>query len=187
MQDPSRKQQFTAMLDEHRARLRKVILTYGATREDREDLGQEILVQLWRSFASYDPQRPFATWMYRVALNVAIAHVRRARTRRPERSNLGGPVPDPPDPRTVTDRTVTDGGDDLDDRVRILRRLMADLDELDRALLLLHLEERSYREIADVLGLSESNVGTKLNRLRERLRQLAATELAREMAREMTR
>ena len=56
---------------------------------------------------------------------------------------------------------------------------MASLDELDRALLLLHLEERSYREIADVLGLTESNVGTKLNRLREHLRQLATMEMAR--------
>ena len=77
---------------------------------------------------------------------------------------------DPPDPKSTA--TGLDHGG-------LLQRLMASLDELDRALLLLHLEQRSYREIADVLGLSESNVGTKLNRLRERLRQLAREETKR--------
>lgn len=70
MEDVIRKERFVALLAENRLRLQKVVATYGVTREDREDLGQEILAQLWRSFSSYDPARPFATWMYRVALNV---------------------------------------------------------------------------------------------------------------------
>jgi RNA polymerase sigma-70 factor (ECF subfamily) len=77
---------------------------------------------------------------------------------------------DPPDPRTAVA---------ADERFDVLQRLMAGLDEFDRALLLLHLEERSYREIADVLGLSESNVGTRLNRLRQHLRELATKEMRR--------
>ena len=171
MTDPTLQEQFTALLAEHRGRLHKVALTYGVTPEDREDLVQEILVQLWRSFSSYDGQRPFATWMYRVALNVAISHVRRV-TRRPQPVIGTGELPlDPPDPRSLSD--------DPDDRILILQRLMASLDELDRALLLLHLEERSYLEIAEVLGLTESNVGTKLNRIRQRLRELATTEMSR--------
>lgn len=169
MHDPATEQQFTALLGEHGPKLRKVSVTYGATREDREDLHQEILVQLWRAFGSYDRSRPFATWMYRVALNVAISHARAARRRR----RLGGAelVADPPDARSAAGETG--------ERAAILERLMAGLDELDRALLLLHLEERSYAEIADVLGIGESNVGTRLSRLRQRLRDLATREMAR--------
>ncbi len=84
-------------------------------------------------------------------------------------SDTGGAVLDPPDPRSEVE--------EQDDRGLLLRRLMDSLDELDRALLLLHFAERSYQEIAEVLGLSESNVGTKLNRIRERLRRLAAKEM----------
>jgi len=77
MPDPTAEDRFTALLAEHGPRLRKVTLTYGVSAEDREDLHQEILVQLWRSFPGYDSTRPFPTWMFRVALNVAISHVRR--------------------------------------------------------------------------------------------------------------
>lgn len=165
MTDALVRERFSALLAEHRGRIHKVAITYAVSREDSEDLAQEILVQLWRSFGRYDPRRPFATWMYRVALNVAISHVRRA-TRRPQAVAPPGELPlDPPDPRSTAG--------DPDDRIPILQRLMDSLDELDRALLLLYLEERSYREIADILGLTESNVGTKLNRLRQRLRDLA--------------
>ncbi len=161
------KEQFTTLLAEHGAPLRKVVATYGVTHADREDLSQEIKAQLWRSFLSYDPKRSFATWMYRVALNVAISHVRSTARRRRLIADAADGALDPPDPRSA----APDATDDA--RVAVLQRLMAGLDELDRALLLLHLEERSYREIADVLGLSESNVGTKLNRIRQRLRELA--------------
>ena len=169
MQDTSKKQQFTALLIEHRAKLSKVCMTYTALREDREDLYQDIVAQLWRSYGSYDPQRPFATWMFRVSLNVAISYVRRVSRRLPDSAESDGRPHDPPDPRSEAE--------DPGDRGLILQRLMAGLDELDRALLLLHLEERSYSEIADVLGLTESNVGTKLNRIRDRLRRLAAVEM----------
>ena len=170
MPDQASDHHFTSLLAEHGPRLRKVTLTYGISREDREDLHQEILVQLWRAFPGYDPTRPFATWMYRVALNVAISHVRRVVRQRRLVTAKDEPL-DPPDPRTAASAD--------DERLAILQRLMAELDEFDRALLLLHLEERSYGEIADVLGLSESNVGTRLTRLRQRLRDLTKTEMER--------
>ena len=170
MRESNDEDHFTALLAEHGSRLRKVTLTYGTSAEDREDLHQEILVQLWRSFASHDRTRPFATWMYRVALNVAISHVRRVVRRRRNAPAMELPL-DPADPRTNDAPT--------DERLPILQRLLAGLDEWERALLLLHLEERSYREIADVLGLSESNVGTRLSRLRQRLRDLTDQEMKR--------
>ena len=170
MFDSTGEDRFTTLLAQNRPYLRKVTLMYGVSPEDREDLHQEILVQLWRSFASYDSTRPFATWMYRVALNVAISRMRQMG--RDRRIVAPHAIPlEPADPQTQ--------GDDADERLTRLRYLMTKLDEFERALLLLHLEERSYREIAEVLGIRESNVGTKLNRLRQRLRELTVEELKR--------
>jgi len=161
------KEQFTKLLAEHEAALRKVVLSYGVTHADRDDLSQEILAQLWASFGTYDRNRPFSTWMYRVALNTAISHVRATTRRRRRIADSDAPALDTPDHRHPPSAD--------DERAALLQRLMAALDELDRALLLLHLERRTYQEIADVLGLSVSNVGTRLNRIRNRLRELAAT------------
>jgi RNA polymerase sigma factor (sigma-70 family) len=163
----AQKEQFTKLLTEHEAALRKVVLTYGVTHADREDLSQEILAQLWASFGTYDRSRPFSTWMYRVALNVAISHVRATTRRRRVITEVDTSPLDTPDPRQTPNSD--------EEPTTLLQRLIAALDELDRALLLLHLEQRSYQEIADVLGLSASNVGTRLNRIRNRLRELAAT------------
>ena len=153
---------FSALLHEHELLLRKVAGMYTATETDRLDLIQDISLQLWRAFPSYDSDRRFSTWMYRIALNVAI-------------SNLRGPGN--PARRTVSLENlpfeVTDPseiGSEEDDRVLLLRRFIGELDPLDRALLLLYLEEMRHRDIAEVIGISESNVSTKLMRLKRRLR-----------------
>lgn len=169
MPDSDSASRFTELIAAHARQLHKVALTYGITADDRDDLYQEIVAELWRSFRSYDETRTFATWMYRVALNVAISHVRRI-TRDRGRLAVGHSI-DLPDPRAIER--------EADERAAILRELLAELDELDRALLLLHLEDRSYAEIADVLGISASNVGTRLTRLRERLRRLVNERIQR--------
>jgi RNA polymerase sigma factor (sigma-70 family) len=150
---------FQRLLDEHRGIVGKVAFTYCRNPEDRRDLEQEIATQLWRAFPRYDRRRPFATWVYRIALNVGISFVR-GTTRRPKAVPLDEQSVgvEPPEP---------------DERLATLRRLMDQLDHLNRALLMLHLDDRSYRDIADVLGLSETNVATKLSRLKQRLREAA--------------
>lgn len=155
-------QRFLTLLEAHRGIVGKVAFTYCRNAEDRRDLEQEIAAQLWRAFPRYDPARPFATWMYRIALNVAISFVRDA-TRRPPAESLDETTVgvEPPEP---------------DDRLAVLRRMMDQLDHLNRALLVLYLDDRSYRDIADVLGISETNVATKLHRLKLRLRDEAKRE-----------
>lgn len=155
----SLQERFETLLERHHGIVAKVSGMYCRHAEDRRDLAQEIRVQLWRSFARYDARRPFATWMYRVALNVAISFARSAGAR----GRPGELADDPIDARTDPD--------DGDDRALLLERFIAGLGALDRALLFLHLEEQSYREIAEVLGLSETNVATKLSRLKQRLRR----------------
>jgi RNA polymerase sigma-70 factor (ECF subfamily) len=162
-----RQREFHALLEAHRRIVLKVAGTYARHPDDRADLAQEIAVQCWRAFPGYDPARAFSTWLYRIALNVAISHVRHQRLRQ----GLVEPLDD-----THVEVAGADGPEhEADEAQRVLARLIAGLGPLDRALLLLWLEERPQREIAEVLGISETNVATKLGRIRQRLRQQAGT------------
>lgn len=163
MHATERTRRFEALLERHRGILFKVAGTYCREPAEREDLMQDIATQLWRAFPGYDEARAFSTWMYRIALNVAISSLRGRAHRQhndtvaldEERHDAIG------DAATATE---------TDERVRLLYRCIDRLGPLDRALLLLHLDERSQREIAEILGLTETNVGTKLGRLKQRLR-----------------
>ena len=157
-----RQTQFEALIARHRGIVFKVANVYGRDPEDRRDLAQEIYAQSWRAFPSYDPARSFSTWMYRVALNVAISYRRSAAYRERHVSTVDdATLAAVPDPATT----------ESDERMRELYRVIEQLDDLNRALVLLYLEGRDYREIAEVLGITETNVATKLNRLKARMRQ----------------
>jgi len=153
--------QFRELLERHRGIVFKVANSYARGAQDREDLAQEIAVQLWRAFPKYDGTRAFSTWMYRVALNVAISHLRERSRYESHHEALDMEIHD----------AAADGGDaESDARVRELYRCIARLDPLDRALLILYLDERSQRDIAEILGISETNVATRIGRLKQRLR-----------------
>lgn len=157
-----RRELFGELIERHRAIVFKVANTYAWQADDRDELAQEIAAQLWRAFAAYDAQRPFATWMYRIALNVAISYVRSHRHRRKHAVPLD---------ETLHDAADENGADhEAEQQVRALHRFIAQQDPLNRALLLLYLEDHSYRDIAEVLGISESNVATKVSRLKQRIR-----------------
>ena len=158
-------QAFDTLLQRHRGIVLKIAGSYTRSAEDRADLAQEIAVQLWRAWPGYDPARSFSTWMYRIALNTAISFLRgQAQAQRSVSLDdhadtlAGGAAFDP----------------ETHERLRLLQRFMATLGPLDRALLLLYLEERSGREIAEVLGIGESNVTTRVGRIKQRLRDYAS-------------
>lgn len=138
--------------------LRKVACAWSGDTEERRDLQQEILMQVWRAWPTYDPQRRFSTWMYRIALNVALSWQRRNAWKRE--------FHDPWDDERLGAVPMAE----QDDHEMLLQQVLATLDPMSRALLLLYLEDHSQREMAEVLGISESNVSTRLNRLRQRLR-----------------
>lgn len=160
------RQAFSEVLDRHRGIVFKVANTYAWEREDRADLVQEIAAQLWRAWPRYDPARSVSTWMYRIALNVAISHVRRQRHPARDAVPFDETLHDTPDGNALDP--------EAEDRLRVLHRFIDTLEPLNRALLLVYLEERSTREMADVLGLSESNVTTRISRLKQRLRDHVA-------------
>jgi RNA polymerase sigma-70 factor (ECF subfamily) len=155
-------QSFEALLHAHRGILFKITNTYCWRSEDRADLAQEIVAQLWRAWPSYSPARTFTTWMYRVALNVAISYVRRES----KRSQLSVAL----DENLIESVAAPAVPAEPDERVACLQRFIQQQSSLDRALLLLFLEECPHKEIAEILGITPTNVSTKINRLKQRIR-----------------
>ena len=156
------KQSFEQLLQQHQKIVYKVVNTYCWHNDDRADLAQEITIQLWRAFPTYDVHRNFSTWMYRIALNVAISSVRQ------KKNSLQYSVPLDESHHNIG----ADAAENKDEeRIRCLQDFIAQLDTLNRALMLLYLEDHSYREIADIVGISETNVATKISRLKQRIRE----------------
>ena len=155
---------FLERIDRHRGILFRVANAYCRSREDREDLVQETIAQLWRSFARFDGRGAFSTWMYRIAMNVAISF-RRSETRKRRLGEM---------PESILERLPALPEPESDDRVELVHELIEQLSALDRGLMLLYLDDYPYAEIAAILGISESNVGTKINRIKDRLKRNAA-------------
>ena len=163
MTNPAQNERFLRLLEEHQRILYKVASIYCADAEDRRDLVQEMVIQLWRSFPRYDDQLKFSTWMYRIAMNVAISFLRGEGRR--SRDTVALEQIDVID-TAAADRVMGEAGDD----VRLLRQLVSQLDEMSRALIVLYLEGYNHGEIAEILGISATNVGTRINRIKNRLR-----------------
>jgi RNA polymerase sigma factor (sigma-70 family) len=156
--------QFEQLLQSHRGIVYKVAGSYSRTAADRDDLAQEICLQLWRAFPKYDSRRKFSTWMYRVALNVAISHLRR----RPQSdSHRIEPLHDLHLESVADPVSVHSQGE-----VEVLMTFIARLEPLHRALILLYLDDHSYADMAAILGISETNVATKINRIKNTLRSM---------------
>ncbi len=152
---------FVDQIYEHQGILRRICSVYASSPEDREDLYQEILLQSWRSFASFNGQAKFSTWLYRVALNTALLRRRRSAGQPAIRFQAEGDM----------DGAVEDRSEgDMD--VALLQRCIQELPALNRAIVLLYLEQRPYEEIAEITGLSRSNISVRLVRIKDELRQL---------------
>jgi len=160
MATPASQAKFQALLEEHKKILYKICNLYCKDRYSRDDLAQEIVLQLWRSFSKFDGRCLFSTWMYRIALNVAISFYRSERTR--TRHVIS-------DDERLLD--TMDETESQPEEVRILYQFIEELDPFNKALILLYLDGNSYQEIASVLGITETNVATKISRLKNRMKQ----------------
>ena len=154
-------QAFATLIQQHEKLVYKVCHLYATDDEDIRDLFQEIVLQAWRGYSRYRGDAAISTWLYRVALNTAITHKRRQR-------NAIATTPQLP----LID-IADDGQVPYAEEYRIMHKLIGELPPLDKALVLLYLEDRPHNEIAEILGISISNVGTKLNRIKDRLRKQA--------------
>lgn len=157
--------EFLKLLNEYQPLLRRVARLYCPDADDRQDLYQEIVLQLWQAWPRYEarPETKVSTWLYRVALNVAISDLRR-RTRAPMPARFGAAAtPDLPAPPP--------DGPDADDLAQLYRAIER-LSQVEKAFVLLYLEERTYEEMADILGITQNNVRVKMHRVQDKLRQL---------------
>lgn len=155
--------QFLFVMEAHKGIIYKVAGAWCRQDEDRKDLVQEIIIQLWKAFGHYDSgQGRYSTWVYRIALNVAISFYRRETRRKVATDRLAA---------TVLEMVDSGAAKEMDERLQWLQRFIHDLRELDRALILLYLEEKTHQEMAEILGISMSNVATKIGRIKDLLRQ----------------
>jgi RNA polymerase sigma-70 factor (ECF subfamily) len=153
------KAQFTQVIKEHKGLIFKVSALYTNNQEDRNDLYQEIVYQLWKSFGSFNQQSKLSTWMYRVALNTAIYHLNKAK----RRVNTA--------PLDLEGDSIADEYDKVEEeRMQLLYEQIQRLNLLERGIILLYLEGKPYEEIASIVGITPSNVGTRMSRIREKLR-----------------
>jgi len=163
--DEDQKSLFMKWLRQHGASVVKVARAYTFTADDCQDLAQEILLQAWRSLPSFAGNSQPATWFYRVALNTAMNWQRKDKPRRARQKPLLEVQP-------ISTEAPDDGQLQHLDTVDQLYKAINQLPKTDAALVLLYLDELSYREMAEVLGISESNVGVKLNRAKRALAEL---------------
>lgn len=151
--------EFISKVEKHQGILHKVCFVYAKDATDRKDLYQEIVLQLWKSYSKFRGDSAFSTWMYRVALNTAITQ-----TKKPNFLILNGDIP------SVTEDAQLSM--DTSEEVQILYRAISKLNKIEKAIILLWLDEKSYEEIAETIGISVKNVSVKLVRIKNKLAEL---------------
>lgn len=154
--------QFINLINEHQRLIHKVCIMYESDREVRNDLFQEIVLQLWKSFPGFRGESKITTWMYRIALNTAISGYRK-QTRKVKTEDLHDLH------FNISEQYGTDDGEE---NVQRLHQAIRQLSEIERAMVMMALEEIPYEEIAETIGITQNNVRVRMNRIREKLRKL---------------
>lgn len=154
--------EFINLLNQNRGILYKICRMYCKEAADRQDLFQEIVLQLWKAYPSFKQQSNVSTWMYRIGMNTAISNYRKQKKRQPPVafSNMNSPLPDLSD------------SDDIPVETAVLYKAIDQLTQIEKAVVLLYLEDKSYDEMAIILGIGKSNVGVKLNRIKIKLEKI---------------
>jgi len=157
------KEKFIALVDQNKKIIYKVCNLYCKEAASRDDLAQEITLQLWRAFPSYNANYKLSTWMYRIALNVAISFYRQEKRRIKKAMPLENEIFIlAPDEEEIHEKEST---------IAQLHNYITQLDDLNKSIMLLLLEEYSYKEIAAIVGITETNVATKINRIKLSLKE----------------
>ena len=162
MNTAGEKDTFLSVIEANKGIIYKIANSYCKDPEDRKDLFQEIVSQLWRSFDKYSDQYKYSTWIYRIALNVAISFFRKENRRKSVSSPLS---------ESVFSLMDFDETKEMESNLRLLQQFIQELKDLDKALMLLYLEEKSHSEIAEIIGITETNVATKIGRIKLLLKQ----------------
>lgn len=150
--------EFIILLEQHQNIIHKICRVYMDDAHDREDLFQEIALQAWKAIGSFRGDARFSTWLYRVALNTAITFFRKQHRQ-------------PSTVFTTSFADVSESNSDIEAQVQAMYRAIAQLSRIDKALVMLYLDNYSYREMAEILGITVTNVGAKINRIKTKLKE----------------
>ena len=157
-------QEFLSVIREYERVIYKVCYLYATPNAHLNDLYQDVILNLWKAFPKFRKECKISTWIYRIALNTCISFYRKEKNV-PEIVSLTGEI----------DRTV-ETHDPLNEMLRQLYRMINQLGQLDKSIILLYLEDKSYEEIAEITGLTVTNVATKLSRIKDKLKRMKKEE-----------
>lgn len=156
------KEKFISVVKDHQNLIYKICRSYCSNASDRKDLEQEILLQLWKSFKKFDGHVKLSTWIYRIALNTAISFFRNNCKTNNTKFTVDASIISLPD---------LEYNPEKDENIAMLYHFIENLNELDKALILLYLDDNKYKDIADILGISETNVATKISRIKKNAKE----------------
>jgi RNA polymerase sigma-70 factor (ECF subfamily) len=154
--------EFIEIIKKHQKIIYKICFSFCRFSEDQEDLEQEIMIQIWHSLKQFDGRVKLSTWIYRVSLNTAISFYRKEKKRRLNKSKLNESA------FYLENQTEVSVAEEV--KLTELKKAINSLNDLEKSLILLYLDDLKYSEISKIMGISESNVGTKLNRIKIKLK-----------------
>lgn len=158
-----REKYFSELAEQNQGIIHKVCSMYCEKESERQDLFQDILIQWWRAFPSFKGQSKFSTWAYRVAINTAISNYRKSK-RRLDYQSLDTAALQIPDYKNQSE--------EYEERSRVLHLAIKQLSKIEKAIIMLYLEDHSYEEISKIIGITKSNVGVKINRIKIKLKKI---------------
>lgn len=157
--------EFIHLLNQHQKIIYKVCNLYMDLHSDREDLFQEITLQAWKAYGNFRGDAKFSTWLYRVALNTAITFFRKDK-KKPDIYSTD-----------IIPEKVEESTDPLEEQVKAMYAAIGELSKIDKALVMLYLEDYSYQEIGEMMGITANNVAVKMNRIKIKLKEGAQKQL----------
>jgi len=157
------KEEFLSLITEHQDLIRKVAAMYYKNKADQEDAFQEILVNLWKAYPTFRGESKITTWMYRVALNTVISAFRKASNRvHRNKSDI-----------ELSDELIKPSGEGISsDDIDVLHQAIDKLSDIEKAVIMLYMEEKTYDDIAEIMGMTRTNVGVKINRIKKKLQNI---------------
>jgi RNA polymerase sigma-70 factor (ECF subfamily) len=153
---------FIAVIKDNQNLIFKICYSYCSDSENRKDLQQEVLMNLWNSFSKFDGRVKISTWIYRIALNIAISYYRNDSKHKNKKVSID---------ESVISLSISEDAPEQDEKIVMLYQFIENLNEMDKAIILLYLDDNKYAVIAEILGISETNVATKIYRIKKILKE----------------
>lgn len=161
MKNPTSEMDISQIIEDNRHLIYKVVNSYCSDNNEQEDLIQDIIFQIIKSYERFDHKVKVTTWMYKIAFNVSISYYRKLKTRKKHMVAMSS--------KMVT--IIEEESSGMDEKINQLRKFVQEFDPLNKAILIMYLDGNNHKEISEAMGISVSNVGTKISRIKTQLKK----------------